>query len=290
MLDVLIVGAGPAGLSAAIYTARAGLNTKVVVGDSVGGLLTTTEQIDNYLGLYGSTGMDMADNFKNHAEKFGAELVYDTVEEIVEASHTFTTVLKSGESILSKSVIFAAGSTPKKLGIEGEDLSGVSYCSTCDGDFFYDESVALIGGGETAAEDALYLAQICQKVDILVRGTDWRASAPAVQKLIDHPKVNIHMSTFATEILGKEEVSGISLNNGETLDVQGVFIAIGQSPNSETAKGHTTLFSDGFIQCSNMKGFFVAGDIGNPEYRQVAIAVGDGAKAGIETTRYILNN
>jgi len=288
VLDVLIVGAGPAGLSAAIYTSRAGLNTKVITGDAIGGLLTTTEQIDNYLGMFGSTGSDMAENFKNHAEKFGAEIVYDTVESIVESSNSFTTVLASGESILSNAVIYATGSTPKKLGVQGEELSGVSYCATCDGDFFADERAVVVGGGETAAEDALYLAGVCSSVDVLVRGSDWRATAPAVQKLVDHPKVNIHMNTSIAEIFGDSFVEGVVLNNGDNLEVEGVFVAVGQSPNSSKASEYTTLFEDGFIKCSNVEGFFVAGDIKNPEYRQVAVAVGDGAKAGIDATRYIL--
>lgn len=287
MLDVLIVGAGPAGLSAGVYTARAGLNTKIVVGDTMGGLLTTTEKIDNYLGLFGSTGEELAENFKNHAEKFGVEFIEETVESIVESSNSFTTVLSNGESILSKTVIYAAGSTPKKMGIKGDDLC--NYCATCDGVFFDGEKVIVVGGGETAAEDALYLAGICESVDVLVRGDNWRATAPAVQKLVDHEKVNIHMNTSLHEIIDEDgEVSGAILNNGDKLDVTGVFVAIGQSPNSNVAKEHTVLSEDGFIQCSNVDGFFVAGDISNPEYRQVAVAVGDGAKAGIAATRYVL--
>ena len=289
MLDVLIIGSGPAGLSAAIYASRAGLSTAVVTGDTLGGLLTTTEKIDNYIGMFGSSGVELAENFTEHAKKFGAELVRDSVLSISKVDGVFETVLSGGESLVSKTVVFAAGSTPRKLGVPGEGLSGVSYCATCDGMFFEDEDVAVVGGGETAAEDALYLANVASSVTVLVRGDSWRATAPAVEKLVNHPKVNILMNSSISEIIGEDGVSGAVINGSTTLDVTGVFVAVGQSPNSGTAESHVDLFEDGFIKCSNVEGFFVAGDIGVPEYRQVAVAVGDGAKAGIDATRFILN-
>lgn len=290
MLDVVIVGSGPAGLSAAIYASRAGLSTKVISGDTKGGLLTTTEQVDNYLGLFGTTGNDMADIFLEHSQKFGAEIVSDIVREInVLPDGHFQILTDKDEAMYSKTVVYTAGSTPRKLEVPGEDLDGISYCATCDGDFYSDEPVIVVGGGETAAEDALYLSQMCKTVDVLVR-SEWRATDPAVNKLEEQSNVTIHKGVNVQEILGEDEVSGVLLNNGTVLDANGVFIAVGQLPNSDQARKHTLLDQDGFIEHSNINGFFVAGDITNPEYRQVAVAVGDGAKAGIDATRYVLNS
>lgn len=289
MIDVLIVGSGPAGLSAAIYTSRAGLSTKILEGPVAGGLVTTTEEIDNYLGLPGSAGLDMAENFKSHAVKFGAEIVKGEVESIISTKYYFQTSTTDGKLFDSRTVIFAAGSTPRKLGVPGENLSGVSYCATCDGLFFSDDPVAVVGGGETAAEEALYLAGLASSVDVLVRGDAWKASAAAVARLEAHPKVTVHMSTRVEEVLEADgEVAGLRLNTGQELAVNGVFVAVGQDPNSVTASPHVTLYEDGFINESEVPGFFPTGDIATPEYRQVIIAAGEGAKAGIDATNYLL--
>lgn len=306
VIDVLIVGAGPAGLSAAVYASRAGLSTTVLTGDTAGGLLTTTEKIDNYLGMYDSDGDDMADIFTEHAQKFGAELLNASATRIVKTDgnkdtpERFVTTVSSNASgiheITSRSVIYAAGSTPKKLGVPGEDLSGVSYCATCDGIFFSDQNVAVVGGGETAAEEALYLSGLANKVNVLVRGDQWRANEPSVEKLKAVENIDIKMSSSIASIREEKSdgsfdegmVSSVVLDDNSVLDVSGVFVAIGQSPNSELAAPHSTLFEDGFVQCSNVDGFFVAGDISVSEYRQVAVAVGDGAKAGIDATRYLM--
>lgn len=289
MLDVLIVGSGPAGLSAAIYTSRAGLTTKILEGPTSGGLVTTTEEIDNYLGLPGMAGLEMADSFKKHAVKFGAEVVSAEVESIVSGRNFFQTITTDGRIFDSKAVIFAAGSTPRKLGVPGENLSGVSYCATCDGLFFSDDPVVVVGGGETAAEEALYLAGLASSVDVLVRGAEWKASAAAVARLEAHPNVNIHMSTRIEEVLENDgEVAGVKLSTGWEIPVNGVFVAIGQDPNSVTASPHVTLYEDGFIHKSDVAGFFPTGDIATPEYRQVIVAAGEGAKAGIDATNYLL--
>lgn len=288
MFDTVIVGSGPAGLSAAVYVTRAGFSALIVQGESPGGLLTSTEQIDNYLGMYGATGMDMANSFQEHATKFGAETVFSNVVRIVKTDSVFVTVLDDGSNILSRSVIFAAGSTPRKLGVPGEDLNGVSYCATCDGMFFAGEEVAVVGGGETAVEEALYLSQIASIVDVFVR-SDWRASEPAVNNLLAQKNVVIHFGENITEIVGDNEgVSSIKTDLGKTYSVKGIFVAIGQSPNCETASDHVVLYENGFIKKSLVPGFFVCGDISNPEYRQVIIAAGDGAKAGIDNTKFLL--
>lgn len=294
MLDVLIVGSGPAGLSAAIYTSRAGLSTLIVEGSVSGGLVTTTERIDNYLGMPGVEGLDMAKTFKKHALEFGATITRGEVASIVrfpaseDSVQHFETELADGTVHESKTVIYAAGSAPRKMGVPGEDLSGVSYCATCDGLFFEGDAVAVVGGGESAAEEALYLAQTSSSVDVLVRGDKWRASQTTVDRLTAHPSVTVHMSSPIDEVLGDDEVSGVRLRDGRELSVKGVFVAVGQIPNSAAAGGHVTLFEDGFIKSSESPGFFATGDIANPAYRQVIVAAGEGAKAGIDATEFIL--
>ena len=291
-VDVLVVGAGPAGLSAAVYASRAGLSTTILTGDTPGGLTTTTERIDNYLGMFGSAGGDMAENFLDHATKFGAVLVSDTAESVVVSrAGFFQTITSQGKVINSSTVVYAAGSNPRKLEIAGEDLNGVSYCATCDGLFYEGEHVVVVGGGETAVEDALYLSNIAAHVDVLVRGDSWRATAPAVKKLTDQDNVTVHMGTQVASIAGTEgNVTGVTTDTGVDLDATGVFIAVGQKPNSSVASPLVSLYEDGFIRSSKVKGFFVTGDVMNPTYRQVAIAVGEGAKAGMEVTAYLLSH
>lgn len=288
MWDVIIVGSGPAGLSSAVYTSRAGLKTLILSGTTPGGLLTTTEKIDNYLGLFGVTGDDLADKFLVHAVEFGAIIESENVIEITKDNEIFTVKALSGNSFESKAVIFAAGSEPKKPGVKGEELEGVSYCATCDGIFFQDEAVAVIGGGETAVEEAIYLSGLAKTVDVLVRGDAFRATAPQVAKLASIENVTIRMNTSVKEVTGEDTVEALILHDDSTLAVDGLFVAIGQSPQSHTASNHTTLYDDGFIHKSDVAGFFVAGDISNRNHRQVAVAVGDGARAGIDATGYLL--
>lgn len=288
MTDVLVIGSGPAGLSAAVYTRRAGLSTTVLEGETQGGLVSTTDRIDNYLGLPDTGGMEMAEVFRQHAATLGAELVSDEALSVVKTGdQAFETTTSTGV-IHSRAVIFAGGSKPRKLGVEGEDLSGVSYCAICDGMFFADQPVVVVGGGETAVEEAMFMAQLSTSVDILVRGDTWKASEPAVQKLKDNPKITVHMETSITAINGEDMVESVHLNTGEQLDVSGVFIAVGQTPSSTVAAPHCSLFEDGFINHSDTDGFFVTGDVSNPDYRQIAIAVGDGARVGIDTAKYLL--
>lgn len=288
--DVLIVGSGPAGYSAAIYTSRAGKETVIITGKTKGGLITTTGEIDNYLGLPDSNGIEMAKIFESHAKKFGAKQAKGEIISIVKEGDNFISTLDSGRKFTSKAVIYATGSDPRKLGVPGEDLSGVSYCSTCDGLMFENERVIVVGGGETAVEDALYLSQICKSVDVLVRGSSFRATAPAVQKLVNQPNVNVHMISSISEILGEDgAVKSVRLVEGGVIQADGVFIAVGQIPNSELAVrcNHVETFENNFIKGSKTPGFFIAGDVTDSNYRQVIIAAGDGAKAGIDATSYL---
>lgn len=291
--DVVVVGSGPAGLSAALYTSRAGLSTSVVKGLTAGGLVTSTEEIDNYLGMPGVSGIDMSEKFLGHSQMFGAQMIDGVVDRIVKRDDgVFETHLSdTDEALLSRSVVFAAGSEPRKLSVSGSELSGVSYCATCDGMFFADESVAVVGGGESAVEEASYLANLCSRVDVFVRSS-WRASKPAVERLKALANVFVHEGVNVAEIKdsGSGEVSGVVGTDGVTYPVSGVFVAVGQIPNSRAADGNVELYSDGFIHKSTTEGFFIAGDVSDPDFRQVAVAVGSGAKAGISATRFVLSD
>lgn len=289
MRDIAIIGSGPAGLSASVYATRAGLSTFVYRGRTAGGLLTTTDQVDNYLGLPGSTGMDMAKGFIAHAEKLGAQFLNGTVTRIVQNGDGSFLVEDDSENANEtyRAVVFAAGSQPRKLGVPGEDLEGVSWCAVCDGSFSEGEDVIVVGGGESAVEEAVYMSNLASKVTVLVRGKDFRANRPAVEALIEKPNVDVRYETSIVEIVGDGAVEHAKLSDGSELAVYGIFEAIGQIPQSHVATGHAEIFADGFISHSQTEGFFVAGDVADPEYRQVAIAVGDGAKAAIDAIRWL---
>ena len=289
MRDIAIIGSGPAGLSASVYATRAGLSTFVYRGLTAGGLLTTTDQVDNYLGLPGSTGLDMAKTFLDHAEKFGAQFLSGSATRIVQNGDGSFTVEDDGdgEPQQYRAVIFAAGSKPRKLGVPGEDLEGVSWCAVCDGSFSEGEEVIVVGGGESAVEEAVYMSNLASKVTVLVRGKDFRANRPAVESLIAKPNVEVRYETSILEIAGDGAVEHVKLSDGSELPAYSIFEAIGQVPQSHLATGHAEIFADGFISHSNTEGFFIAGDVADPEYRQVAIAVGDGAKAAIDAIRWI---
>ncbi len=290
MQDVAIIGSGPAGLSASLYTVRAGLSTAVYVGETRGGLPTTTEQVDNYLGLPGIDGVEMAEVFLNHAKNLGVSLYNDTVETIfAKADGTFSVILTNGNSYDFRTVIFAAGSKPRKLGIPGEDLPGVSWCSVCDGSFSKGEDTAVVGGGESAVEEAIYMSNIANKVTVLVRSDSFRATQPAVELLLSKPNVEVLYNVAVEEVLGDGGVEALHLSSGARLPVYSLFEAIGQIPQSHLASPHSALYDNGFISHSSVPGFFVAGDISNPEYRQIAVAVGDGAKAGMDAIKFIQN-
>ena len=288
MRDIAIIGSGPAGLSASVYATRAGLDTFVYSGKTSGGLLTTTDQVDNYLGLPGSTGMGMAKSFLDHATQLGAQFISGSALEITqEADGSFLIQDDLGSAEHYRAVIFSAGSQPRKLGIPGEDLEGVSWCAVCDGTFSDGEEVAVVGGGESAVEEAVYMSNIASKVTVLVRGADFRANRPAVDALLSKSNVEVRYETSIIEILGDEAVESARLSDGTTIPLYSIFEAIGQVPQSHVAEHHSELQDGGFIKHSKTEGFFVAGDVADPEYRQVAIAVGDGAKAAIDAIRWL---
>lgn len=295
--DVVIVGSGPSGLSAAVYTQRAGLKTIVITGDNPGGMLNNTETIENYLGFTSVGGMDLADAMKDHVQSLGVEMIYGNAELVNKVKGGFVTVLSSGSSvdlIESRVVIYAAGSKPKELPSLAEFPDAVSYCATCDGFFYQGEDVAVVGGGESAVEEALYLANIAKTVTLIVRGESLRStSKSAIDKLLAAPNVHIK---FSAQVSGVERITGDSsdesvykliLTDGSEVLVPVVFVTIGQQPVTYPVEGLVDLDAGGFIERSRLKSLIVTGDVSTPEYRQVAVAVGDGARAGMQAIKML---
>lgn len=295
MRDIAIIGSGPAGLSASLYAKRAGLSTYVYKGETAGGLLTTTEQIDNYLGLPEHSGNSMAESFISHAEKLGVDILSSSVVRIdqnTDESFSVTSVSNADKKETTeqyRAVIFAAGSKPRKLEVPGEDLEGVSWCAVCDGTFAEDEEVIVVGGGESAVEEAIYMSNIASKVTVLLRGPDFKATKPAVENLLSRPNVDVIYNNSIQSMHGDEDgnLAFVKLADNTEIQVYSVFEAIGQIPQSTLAGKHAEVYVDGFISHSKTDGFFIAGDVADPEYRQVAIAVGDGAKAAIDAIRWL---
>lgn len=291
--DLVIVGSGPAGLSAAVYAQRAKLNQVVIEKEMFsGGQIVTTERVDNYLGLYGESGYDLAVKFREHADKLGVPFMEDTVSKISDKGDYKEVYLESGNLIETKSVIIATGANHRKLKVKGEKEltgAGVSYCATCDGAFFKGKNVAVAGGGDVALEDALYLSNLCEKVYLIHRREELRASKELQQKVMS--KDNIEFMPFyeIKEINGENKVENIMIcqnQTGETenLDVSGVFIAVGMEPQSDFLNGVLELDKAGYIKTgedcrTSVPGIYAAGDVRTKSLRQIITAVADGAYA-----------
>lgn len=291
--DLVIVGSGPAGLSAAVYAQRAKLNQVVIEKEMFsGGQIVTTERVDNYLGLYGESGYDLAVKFREHADKLGVPFMEDTVSKISDKGDYKEVYLESGSLIETKSVIIATGANHRKLKVKGEKEltgAGVSYCATCDGAFFKGKNVAVAGGGDVALEDALYLSNLCEKVYLIHRREELRASKEIQQKVMS--KDNIEFMPFyeIKEINGENKVENILLYQNQTgenvnLDVSGVFIAIGMEPQSDFLNGVLELDKAGYIKAgedcrTSVSGIYAAGDVRTKSLRQIITAVSDGAYA-----------
>ena len=290
--DVIIIGAGPAGLTAGIYGKRAGLSTLILDTSSIsGGQILNTYEIDNYPGFPGASGEGLAEAMKNHCEKLGVEFARGKVSYIIDKGDTKELVTKKA-TFTAKSVIIATGASNKKLGCPGEEeLSGVgvSYCATCDGAFFKEKEVAVVGGGDVALEDALYLSRFCTKVHLIHRRDEFRGA----MVLQDHVKavdnIDIIYDTVVESINGEDSVNSLHIKNVKTgeerdLAVEGVFIAIGTEPNTAKIEGLPKLDSRGYIiageNCETSKaGIYAAGDVRTKQLRQVITATADGANA-----------
>lgn len=319
MLDLIIIGSGPAGLSAAIYGIRANLNLLVIEKDYEGtGQVALSSCVDNYLGLPGLDGYSMGEQFRQHAVDFGVEFLEATVtgvepvykEDNISPSSIssdpdfFQVTTSDGQTLETKTIIYAAGATHRKLDVPGEarfDTKGVSYCATCDGAFYRNKTTAVIGGGDTALDDALYLSGICEKVYLVHRRDTFRAAEITVKKVMEKDNIELVLNSTLSEIVGEEKVSGIRINqknaNGseeKDLAVSGVFIAAGSKPETgilENISG-LNLNDAGYViadeSCiTSLPGFFVAGDVRTKTLRQVITAVADGAIAATAASHYI---
>lgn len=304
LYDVAIIGAGPAGLTAAMYCARAGLATALVESISPGGQLAQTEHVENYPGFNQSTsGYELSQIMHEQAESFGAETIYDEVTDVDFTGRPFVLTMAYG-TLEARAVIVATGARPAKLGLEREDElkgSGVSYCATCDGNFYKGRDVCIVGGGDTAAADAIYLSRICRKISIFVRKDVLRATAIYHEKLKTLPNVEIVWNTVVDGILEDDgRVAGVRVRDVKTGDVREVpvsalFVAIGTTPNSEFLNGKLELDLQGNIVADEMgrtsvPGVFTAGDVRAKALRQVSTGVGDGANAADAAADYLLQN
>ena len=290
--DVIIIGAGPAGLTAGIYGKRAGLSTLILDTSSIsGGQILNTYEIDNYPGFPGASGEGLAEAMKNHCEKLGVEFARGKVSSIIDKGDTKELVTKKA-TFTARSVIIATGASNKKLGCPGEEeLSGVgvSYCATCDGAFFKEKEVAVVGGGDVALEDALYLSRFCTKVHLIHRRDEFRGAMVLQNHVKAVDNIDIIYDTVVESINGEDSVNSLHIKNVKTgeerdLAVEGVFIAIGTEPNTAKIEGLPELDSRGYIvageNCETSKaGIYAAGDVRTKQLRQVITATADGANA-----------
>jgi len=298
--DVVIIGGGPAGLAAALYAARAAANPLVLIGELVGGQAATTTEIENYPGFpEGVGGAALAQQMQVHAERFGARIEFDTVTRVNFQTHPFEVETKTGR-YAAKTVIISTGSSPRKLGVPGEDkfrARGVSYCATCDGYFFKDKRVVVVGGGNSAIDESLFLTRLVREIVVVHRRDALRADSVLQERAFANEKIRFIWNTLVTEILGDQEVNAVRLRNvhtGEvtTLGTDGVFIYIGHMPNTSLFKGQIELDEAGYIvtdrrQWTSVPGVFAAGDVQDPIFRQIVTAVGTGSAAAIEAIRFL---
>lgn len=293
MYDTVIVGSGPAGLTAGIYAKRAGLEALIIENTPVGGgQIATTDRVDNYPGLLGINGMELGMKFREHAEKLGCEFKDGQVVSVDDRVSSKVVKLESGEEIETKTVILALGADHSKLGVPGEDElrgKGVSYCATCDGAFFRGKEVAVIGGGDVALGDAIYLSKFVKKVYLIHRRDQFRGAKSLADEAASKENVTFLYDTVVTNINGSENVTGVETLNkktGEkgTLAVNGVFIAVGTTPNANGISGLPETDEKGYIKAgedcvTSIPGVFVAGDLRTKKLRQVITAAADGANA-----------
>lgn len=288
MYDLLILGAGPSGLTAGIYAARGGLKTAIIEKTSFGGQLALTSEIENYPGFENISGFELAYKMQQQAEKLGVEFIYEEITDI-DIVGDVKSVKTQGNKYEAKAVIIAMGASPRLLGLDKEKAllgAGVSYCATCDGAFFRGKDVAVIGGGNTAVEDAIYLSKFCNKVYIVHRRNKFRATKAEIKKMTAKQNVELVLSSVVSDIFGESKVEGIEVTTGEQkkrIDVSGVFVAIGRTPNTTLING-IDLTDNGYIvvdrlQRTSEKGVYAVGDIVDKSLRQVVTACADGAVA-----------
>lgn len=300
--DTIIIGSGPAGCTAALYASRAYLKTAVIAGYEAGGQLMLTSDVENFPGYpEGVTGPEMMADLRKQAERFGSEFFDEDAVDVDFSSRPFTIKTDTAE-YKAKTVIVATGSSAKWLGLDSEKAlmgRGVSACATCDGFFFKDKEVVVVGGGDTAMEEATFLTKYASKVTIVHRRDEFRASKIMAKRAMEHPKIEIEWNTEITEILGDDFVNGVRLKNRETgeekvLETNGYFAAIGHKPSTDLFKGTLRLDEAGYIIAdgphethTSVPGVFVAGDVFDHRYKQAITAAGSGCKAAIDAERWL---
>ncbi len=304
LYDVTIMGSGPAGLTAALYTARADLEPVLFEGPQPGGQLTITTDVENFPGFpEGIMGPELMDRMRNQASRFGMENHISLIEDVDASERPLTITLDDGTTFQSQTLIVASGARARLLGLDSEDRlmgHGVSTCATCDGYFFRDDELVVVGGGDSAMEEATFLTKFASKVTIIHRRDELRASNIMAQRAFDNPKVEFLWDSEVTEILGTQEdgVTGVNVINNNTGEVnemscQGVFIAIGHIPNTSIFEGLLDMDDDGYIETkadsshTNIDGIFAVGDVQDYTYRQAVTAAGTGCKGALDAERYI---
>ena len=304
-MDTIIIGSGPAGYTAAIYAARADLNPVIYTGLEPGGQLTTTTEVDNFPGYpQGVDGPTMMNELKEQAERFGTKVEIDFISKVDFSKnkggiHKLYT--QNGDEIKSKTVIISTGASAKYLGLPSEQRligGGVSACAVCDGFFYKNQDVAIVGGGDTAIEEATYLAKICNNVTMLVRKDHFRASKAMQNRLSNYDNIKVLFNHEVMEVMGENVVDGLKIKSNLTNDVSelkitGLFIAIGHSPNTDIFKGIVDMDDSGYILTdktstkTNIPGVFAAGDVQDKDYRQAVTAAGTGCMAALDAERYL---
>jgi thioredoxin reductase (NADPH) len=299
---ILIIGSGPAGYTAAIYAARADMKPVMYTGMEMGGQLTTTTEVENFPGFpNGITGPELMEQMRQQAERFGTEINFGVATSADLSKHPFIVTIDESEQVEAEAIIIATGATAKYLGLPSEQRlrgSGVSACATCDGFFYKGLDVAVVGGGDTAAEEATYLSNICKKVYMIVRRDELRASKAMQHKVINTPNIEVLWNHETKEVLGQTQVTGALLHNNKTgedktIQIDGFFAAIGHKPNTDIFTNQLKMDETGYLITkagttkTNEKGVFACGDVQDKYYRQAITAAGSGCMAAIEAEKFL---
>jgi thioredoxin reductase (NADPH) len=299
-VKMLILGSGPAGFAAALYAARAELAPLVLTGNQLGGQAALTYTIENYPGFpEGVGGAQLGELFQKQAEHFGTRVEFDLANKVELTARPFRVTTDAGEYLVD-SLIVTTGASPIHLNVPGEDTllgRGVSYCATCDGAFFKDKKVVVVGGGDSALEEAIFITRYASSVTIIHRRDELRAGAILQKRAKDHPKIQFMLNTVATEIIGTEKMEAVRLKNVQTgeetiFEADGIFIFVGHTPNTQIFEGQLKMDNHGYIEVdslmqTNVPGVFAAGEAADPHFRQVITSAGMGAAAAIQATRFL---